>query len=99
EAHRRRFRLAPHGERELPPQPLDDAAPTLGFDRLAEFLVDRANLCRAGCRVVTDGGQPEQVARQLRTARVEDERAPDTKCPAEPPRLEHHVAARGRLAG
>src|SRR5918997_2194564 len=28
EAHRRRFFLAPHGKRELPPQPLDRAAAT-----------------------------------------------------------------------
>src|SRR5207302_7288856 len=33
EAHRRRFRLAPRGEGELPPQPLDQAAATLGLDR------------------------------------------------------------------
>src|SRR5881227_338213 len=63
--------------RELPPQPFDRAAATLSLDRLAELLVDRANLRRAGGRVVADGGQPEQVARQLRTVRVEDERAPD----------------------
>src|SRR4051812_31280259 len=48
EAHRRRFCLAAGGERELPPQPLDEAAATLGLDRLAELLVDRANLRRAG---------------------------------------------------
>src|SRR5712691_11962849 len=83
EAHRRRFVLAPHGKRELPPQPLDRSAATLGLDRLAELLVDRANLRRAGGRVVADGGQPEQVARQLRTVRVEDERAPDAKRDAE----------------
>src|SRR5207249_10864855 len=98
-AHRRRLALAPHGKRELPPQPLDRAAATLGLDRLAELLVDRANLRRAGGRVVADGGQPEQVARQLRTVRVEDERAPDAECAAEQPGLEHHVVARGRLAG
>src|SRR3954453_7611064 len=34
EAHRRRLALAPHGQRELPPQPLDQAAATLGLDRL-----------------------------------------------------------------
>src|SRR5947208_12494551 len=79
EAHRRRFLLAPHGQRELPPQPLDRAAATLGLDRLAELLVDRANLRRAGGRVVANGGQPEQVARQLRTVRVQDERAPDAE--------------------
>src|SRR2546423_15113942 len=43
ETHRRRFVLAPHGERELPPHPLNRAAATLGLDRLAELLVDRAN--------------------------------------------------------
>src|SRR5439155_18987660 len=48
EAHRRRFFVAPHRERELPPQPLDRSAATLGLDRLAELLVDRANLRRAG---------------------------------------------------
>src|SRR5205807_4317046 len=99
EAHRRRFSLAPHGKRELPPQPLDRAAATLGLDRLAQLLVDRANLRRAGCRVVADGGQPEQVAWQLRTVRVEDERAPDAERAAEQPGLEHHVVARRRLAG
>src|SRR6188472_2211180 len=52
QAHRRRLVLGPHGERELPPQPLDRAAATLGLDRLAELLVDRAHLRRAGCRVV-----------------------------------------------
>src|SRR5215207_4735105 len=65
EAHRRRLVLGPHGQRELPPQPDDRSAATLGLDRLAELLVDRANLRRAGCRVIADGGQPEQVARQL----------------------------------
>src|SRR2546423_2856588 len=40
ETHRRRLFLAPHGERELPPQPFDRAAATLGLDRLPEFLVD-----------------------------------------------------------
>src|SRR5919201_5419295 len=40
EAHRRRFALAPHGQRELPPKPLDWAAATLGLNRLAELLVD-----------------------------------------------------------
>src|SRR6188472_2427439 len=67
EAHRRRFVVAADGERELPPQPLDRSAATLGLDRLAKLLVDRPNLRRAGGRVVADGGQPEQVARQLRT--------------------------------
>src|SRR5437764_3488589 len=71
EAHRRRFFLAPHGERELPPQPLDRTAATLGLDRLAELLVDRANFRRAGRRVVPDGGEPEQVAGQLRIGRGE----------------------------
>src|SRR4029450_11525661 len=85
EAHRRRFALAPHSERELPPQPLERAAATLGLDRLAELFVDRANLRRACGRVVADGGQPEQVARQLRTFRVEDERAPDAERAAEHP--------------
>src|SRR5881275_3003891 len=46
-----------------------------------------------------DGRQAKQVARQLRTVGVEDEGAPDTKCPAEQPRLEDHVVARRRLAG
>src|SRR5438067_10410606 len=54
EAHRRRFFLAPHGERELPPQPLDRSAATLGLDRLADLLVDRANLRGTGARVVAD---------------------------------------------
>src|SRR5205814_3705845 len=72
EADRRRLVVAAHGERELPPQPLDRAAAALGLDRLAELLVDRANLRRAGGRVVADRGQPDQVARQLRTVRVED---------------------------
>src|SRR5205823_13200793 len=98
EAHRRRLALAPHGKRELPPQPLDRAAATLGLDRLPELLVDRAKLRRAGGRVVADGGQPEQVAWQLRTVRVEDERAPDAERAAEQPCLEHHVVARGRLS-
>ena len=99
EAHRRGLVLAPHGQRELPPQPLDRTAVTLGLDRLAELLVDRANLRRAGGRVVADGGQPEQVARQLRAVRVEDERAPDAEGAAEQPGLEDHVVARRRLAG
>ncbi len=98
EAHRRRFFLASHGERELPPQPFDRAAATLGLDRLAELLVDRANLRRAGGRVVADGGQPDQVARQLRPVRVEDERTPDAERAAEQPGLEHNVVARRRLA-
>ena len=99
EAHGRRFVLAPHGERELPPQPLDRAPAALGLDRLAELLVDRANLRRSGGRVVADGGQPEQVAWQLRTVRVEDEGAPDAERAAEQSCLEHHVVARRRLAG
>src|SRR4029453_9485766 len=93
EAHRRRFLLAPHGQRELPPQPLDRTAATLGLDRLAELLVDRANLRRAGGRLVADGGQAEQVARQLRIVRVEDERAPDAERTAEQPGLEDHISA------
>src|SRR5436305_6438143 len=99
EANGRRFGLAPHGERELPPQPLDRAEATLSLDRLTEFLVDRANLCGAGGRVVADGGQAEQVGRQLRTVRVEDEGAPDAERAAEQPGFEHHVVARRRLAG
>src|SRR2546423_8592861 len=99
EAHRRRFLLAPHGQRELPPQPLDRSAASLRLDRLAELLVDRANLRRAGGRVVADGGQPEQVARQLRTVRVEDERAAQAERAAEQPGLKHDVVARRRLAG
>src|SRR5947199_3287398 len=98
QAYSRRFALAPRGKRELPPQPLDRAAATLGLDRLTKLLVDRANLRRAGGRVVADGGQPEQVARQFRTGRVEDERAPDAERAAEQPGLEHHVVARRRLA-
>src|SRR5262245_50936167 len=99
EAHGRRFLLGAHGQRELPPQPLDRTAATLGLDRLAELLVDRANLRRAGVRVVADGRQSEQVGRQLRTARVEDEGAPDAESAAEQPGLEHHVVAWRRLAG
>src|SRR6185295_10820902 len=98
EADRRRFVLAPHGKRELPPKPLDRAAATFRLDRLAELLVDRTNLRRAGGRVVADGGQPEQVARQLRTVRVDDERAPNAERAAEQPGLEHDVVARRRLA-
>ena len=99
EADRRRFGLAQHGQRELPPQPLDQSAATLGLDRVAELLVDRANLRRSCGRVVADGGQPEQVARQLRTLRVQDERAADAERAAEESGLEHHVVARRRLAG
>ena len=73
---------------------LDRSAATLALDRLAKLLVDRANLRRAGGRVVAHGGQPEQVARQLRTVRVEDERAPDAERAAEQSCLEHHVVAR-----
>src|SRR4029077_7451479 len=65
EAHRRRLVFGAHRERELPPQPLDRSAATFGLDCLAELLVDRANLRRAGGRVVADGGQPKQVGRQL----------------------------------
>ena len=73
EAHRRYGSASVRMVSErLPPQPLDRAAAPLGLDRLAELLVDRANLRRAGGRVVADGGQPEQVARQLRTVRVDD---------------------------
>src|SRR5204863_6486014 len=38
EAHRRRFALASHGKRVLPPQPLYRAAATLRPDRLAELM-------------------------------------------------------------
>jgi|Tabmets5t2r1_1033131.scaffolds.fasta_scaffold00714_7 predicted ester cyclase len=38
QAHRRGFLLAPHGQRELPPQTLDRSAPTLALDRLARDL-------------------------------------------------------------
>src|SRR6185437_6539707 len=99
EAHCRRFFLAPHGQRELPPQSLDWAPAPFGHDRLAELLVDRANLRRRGGRVVPYGGQPEQVAWQLRTVRVEDERAPDAERAAEQTGLEHYIVARRRLAG
>src|SRR4029079_5607006 len=54
EAHCRRLGLGSRGERELPPQPLDRAAATLGLDRLAELLVDRANLRRTRGGVITD---------------------------------------------
>src|SRR6266568_3368543 len=50
-------------------------------------------------RVVTDGGQPEQVAWQLRTVRVDDKRAPDAERAAEQPSLEHYIVARRCLAG
>src|SRR4029079_15059911 len=99
QAHRRGFLLASLGERELPPQPLDLAASALALDRLAELPVDRANLTRSAGGVIADRSKPEQVARQLRAVRVEDERPPDAERAAEQPRLEHHVAARGRLPG
>src|SRR5204863_1145688 len=59
EAHGRRFFLAPHGERELPPEPLDRATATRWLDRLAEPLVGRAHLGRACGRGGADGGAPE----------------------------------------
>src|SRR5262249_38952023 len=59
EAHCRRLALAPRGQRELPPQPLDQVPASLGLDRLAELAVDRADLRRCSGRVVTYGGQPE----------------------------------------
>ena len=98
EAHRRRFGSSLRTVSELPPQSLDESAATLGLDRPAELLVDRANLRRAGGRVVADGGQLEQVARQLRAVRVEDERAPHAERAAEQPGLEHHAVARRRSA-
>src|SRR5262249_39405209 len=58
EAHGRRLDLCSHRERELPPQPLDEAAASLRLDRLAQLLGDRADLFRARGRVVPDGGQP-----------------------------------------
>ena len=85
EAHRRRFLLGPNGERELPPQSFDRTTSTLGLDCLAEFLIYRPYLRRVGGRVVADRGQPEQVARKLRTVGVQDERAPDPECAAESP--------------
>src|SRR6185437_7147176 len=91
ETHRRGFVLATRGERKLPPQPFDRTAAPLGLDRLSELLVDRAKLGRRSGGVVADGGQPQQVGRQLRIVRVEDERAPDTERPAEQTGLEHHV--------
>src|SRR4029453_13778410 len=71
----------------------------LGLDRLTELLNNRANLRRARCRVITDRGQPQEVAWQLRIVRVEDERAPDADRTAEQPGLENHVVAWRRLAG
>src|SRR5213079_372320 len=85
EAHGRRFFLASHGERELPPEPLDRATATLGLDRLAELLVDCAHLRRPGGRIVANGRQSKQVARQLRTGCVDDERAPDAERATEQP--------------
>src|SRR5438128_2660010 len=79
EAHRRGLFLAPLGQRELPPQPFDHSATALRLDRLAQLLVDRANLGRTGARFVADGRQPEQVARQLRAVCVKDERPPDAE--------------------
>src|SRR6185295_20169385 len=48
---------------------------------------------------VANGSQPKQVARQLRTVCVEDERAPDAERAAEESGLEHDVVAWRRLAG
>src|SRR5581483_1588748 len=39
QAHRRRLVRAPRRQRELPPQPFDQASSSLGLDRLAELLV------------------------------------------------------------
>src|SRR4029079_5343139 len=67
ETHGRGLALAPRGQRELPPQALDRSATTLGLDGLAKLLVDRADLRRTGGGLVADGGQSEQVGRQLGT--------------------------------
>ena len=56
-------------------------------------LVDATDHRRGGGRVVADGGQAEQVGRQLRPVGVDDERAPDAERAAEQPGLEHHVVA------
>src|SRR6185437_1940554 len=39
EAHRRRFFLGSHRQRELPPEPFDERPPPFRLDRLAELLV------------------------------------------------------------
>ena len=75
------------------PAPFDRAAATLGLDRLAQLLVDRANVRRAGGRVVADGGQPEQVAWQLRTVRVKDE---VRRMPSAPPNSRYRRRLRAR---
>ena len=72
--------------------------PSLSIALRSFWLIARTS-AGAGGRVVAHGGQPEQVARQLRTVRVEDEGAPHAERAAEQPGLEHHVVTRRRLAG
>ena len=99
EAHRRRFFLAPDGERELPPQPLDRAAATLGLDRPAERLVDRANLRRAGGRVGGPRVSPSRSLGSFGTVRVEDERAPHAERRTARPRTPRCRAAKPGRSG
>ena len=94
EAHRRRFVVAAHGERELPPQPLHLSATTLGLDRLAKLLVDLAHDGRCGVGVVPDRGQTEQVGGELGTVRVEDEGPADAERTPDQTRFENDVVAR-----
>ena len=96
QAHRRRLASAALGQRELPPQPFDAGDAAVASIALRSFwLTARMS---AAVSPVAHAGQTEEIARQLRSVRVQDERPAHPEDAAEETRLEDHVVARRRLA-
>jgi len=86
------------GQGALPPVAFDARDAALVFDRLSQLLVDDLDLERGHRFVVPDGGEAEEIGRELRAVRMNDEGSMHSERSTEQPGLEDDVVSRRSLA-
>src|SRR5207247_855574 len=84
---------------KLPPQALDAGEAALVLDRLPKLLIDGSHLGRGRRFAVPYARETEEVAGELRAARMEDEGPAHSQGAAEKTGFEDHVVSRRSLAG
>src|SRR3990172_6143629 len=84
---------------ELPPQALYACDAALALDRLPKLLVDDFYLGRGRSFAVAYAGKPEEIARKLRAARMEDEGSVHSEGSTEKASFEDDIVSRRSLTG
>ena len=84
---------------EVPPQAFDTCEAALVFDRLPKRLIDDSHLGRGRCFAEQYAREPEEIARELRAARMQDEGSAHPEDSSEKAGFEDDIVSRRSLTG